>query len=506
MGGQRIVDVQAGFTEGLNAVSDPASLGASQARVLTNVSLTAYGSAQRRLGTQRLSAAQPNSGNPVTCGVYWPSQNKFVIGSGSNLYQGTFVSIPVTWSQVAAANGLITDGRSFVVFTDTSGNEVVYIASDNLSKLDSSGTFTGAISGTPAVTGLVVYNNRLWGWIAGSNALYFSNLASAAGSIGGDSLGVGASSGGQINVVTFGASGIYKCAVIGSSLLIFHQRGISRLTGFGLSDITVQPQAVTPDFSIVGPWAVTTYNGMGWAVGFQGLAAVTENGVQLVGTPSKPDPLPAILAANAIAANDVSVAYNPTTQEVWVAHNSGVYVYNTILGSWAGPWQNVYSTPPVNCFIQYPGGVLASSFTEPFVAFGDGLGWLLQTNIGYRDSVTSAGTGGQTYLMSVQCRRLFGQSPLEPGGARAYAKSWRWANVLAQLAAVGAGNAPVVTLSSQYGGSSTFTVSPVANVQQPYYVPAGGVGPYLDVTIADQIDGASEYAMVEVEGFYLGQR
>ena len=325
-------------------------------------------------------------------------QGKFVVVAGTNLYTGG-PTIPVTWTAVASAAGDVLTPGAMREFTGVSGIDTMYIAAGltGLKSLDSSGTYTNSISSTPNVTGLEVYNQRLWGWFfgnsVGSNALFFSNLANAAGSIGGDSLGVGASGGGQINIQTFGQSGIITCRVIGASLIIFHIQGISRLTGFGQSDITVVPQALSADFSIVGEDAIAIHEGIGWAVGANGLYRITEGAISPVGTPSSPDPLTKFTPNQ-----NVKCVYNPLTNEVWIASSGGVYAYHTILGSWSGPWNSAFSANPI--FMSFPGQPLNNHppyivLLQPFDSLLGHVPPLQCDQTVLRDYVHSDGTSGQ---------------------------------------------------------------------------------------------------------------
>ncbi len=124
---------------------------------------------------------------------------------------------------------------SFVEFRDAGNAEVVYIADGGLLNKWNGTTLT-EIANTLAVKQVVVFNQRLWG--AGNstypNSIFYSSLNN------GDDLGNATppAGGGQIIVRTFGDEQIIGLAPINTSLLIFHNRGISRLTGLGQDDIT----------------------------------------------------------------------------------------------------------------------------------------------------------------------------------------------------------------------------------------------------------------------------
>lgn len=516
---QPIQDRQQGFTGGLNNVSDPATLDPTQARQLVNCALTVYGAATKRGGTQEMSASRPNGSNAIAGGAWWPTQLKFVIVAGFNLYTGG-ATIPVTWTSIGSAVGNMLSAGAMRPFLGSSSIDTMYIADGDavgLKSLNSAGAFTDGISGTPPVNGIEVYNQRLWGWFFGSstgnNSLYYSNLSTATNSIGGDSLGVAASGGGVILVQTFGESGIITSRVIGASLLIFHIRGVSRLTGFGQSDITVTPQSVSADFSIVGAQAVVVYNGVGWAVSMLGLYVITEGGTTPVGTPARPDPLPqALMQATSNTTQSTGVSYNVLTNEVWVVVNGvGLYVYHTILQSWSGPWTGPYVNQSSIAFIAFPGDPLNNHL--PYTVFCDANGWPLKCDItSCQDYVTSSGSAGTGYAEVLQCHRQFGGSAYIAGteatlpvGA-SMAKSWRMANVLATLSS--SASAPTLTAATQYGGAVLVTLPAPTSQQQTYYTAIGGAGPYIDITITgtDLTGYPAEYASVDVEGFATGRR
>ena len=506
-----IQDRQAGFSGGLNTVSDPSAVAPNQAVQLVNTRLTAYGAALKRLGTKRTTASA--STHPIAGGSYWPALNAFVyFDSAGVVYVDSVFNL--TPSLGAPTFDSFGGSTPFVAGSQT---PVVYLADGtNLYKYDFS-TWTTVWSGTAVIRRMVVYNQRLWGWDylgtatpTVSGALYYSNLSTASGSTGGDSLAVGGSGGGQINVQTFGLSQILSCIVVGSSLMILHKKGVSRLTGFGQSDITVTPQALSDTDAIVGPDAVTEEDGVAWFASLRGLVQMTEGAVGLVGTPAVPDPLPAaFIAAVANSANLLltQVKYNAPRQEVWVmVPTVGLYVYHTVLGAWTGPWNGPYTNPgfcPI--FVKGDNTIYISDEPNNFMLVADQIGFAVT-----KDLVHSDATGGSAFTQVIQCHRMFGGSAYVAGtettlpvGA-SIAKAWRMANVLAIL--TNGATAPTITTASVYGGSNTQTfVAPTAG-EQTYYNAAGGAGPYLDVTITDTGTTPSQYAGVDVSGFALGTR
>lgn len=488
---------------------DPANVARpDQCLLLTNARVRATGRASKRPGTARTMAVAAILPSAAKSGIHWPSQNQIVVAcGGSGLYQGdSSAGLPTTYTSIAASTAAGTPG--FAIFTDGT-NETLYIADGTLQKY--TGAARSAPAGTPAVTGLCVYNSRLWGWTGTSNALYYSNLSTAVGSIGGDSLGVGASSGGQINVTTFGQSNIIACFTLGASLMICHERGVSRLTGFGQSDITVLPQSVSPEVGIVGPQAFTSFGSVAYVSTVQGLWRLEEGAADLLGTPDFPDPTvyPVTVAYNTASANTVQCVYNYATNEVWVTvmpsgvpAYAGTYVYNTITGRWYGPWNGRFAA--MNGYVSYRGysNAGAGSGKFPRILILDTARYVLDTEQStIKDDVSTLGVG-TAYTLTIQPHRMFGTVQGFPAGN--VAKSWSMVNVLASLTA--GATAPTVSVASVYGGTSTATFTTPDATEHVYYNAAGGAGPYLDVTITDTGTTASQYVSVDVEGQLTGRR
>lgn len=325
------------LTGGLNPVSDPAAVGPNQARQLTNARLSVYGSATRRGGTRKVLTAAVSASSTGNVGIYWPKFSKAVVIAGTT--QNLFTADPpnsftTTWTMTMSA-GTAFKALSVALFQDAT-TEVLYGESQagGLWKWDGT-TSTNVTAGTPSsVQGICVYDARLWGWhsTASTNSVFYSALNN------GDALGVASLGGGEIVVKTYGDAPIVACAPVGASLLIFHKIGISRLTGFGQSDLSVSPQPATKDIEICGPSAVTIYHNAAWVATMQGLYQVTEGGATPVGTPETPDPTIAAIAASTTP-DRIMVYANQNTFEIWVViPGTGVYCYHVLLGAWSGPW------------------------------------------------------------------------------------------------------------------------------------------------------------------------
>lgn len=519
MGRQRVRDQQAGFAGGMNAVSDPAFLRPDQARQLANFRLSTFGAALKRLGTQNVAAAAIttfDTQNSAYGGVYWPLQGKVyatAAATGSttmHLYSTTYGSFPRTWTDV----GALPQFRP-VLFTDVS-NEIMYYAGDNntaVYKFDGS-SIAALGGGTPMVKGLCVYNDRLWGWsgagasAAPGNFLYYSNLSSAVGSTGGDSIGDTAAGGGYIVVRTFGYSDIAACAPVNGTLLIWHARGISVLTGWGQDDVQVQPQALNATIGMGNATAdgVCVANqlstgDLAYFITDTGMYVTNGGYVKPLATPDKPDPTAALIAAGTTNPSKFIVRFNRQFNEVWVGIvGIGIYIYNAILESWSGPFTGTYASG-LRALYEVTDTAGNAKLWRTTYGGSAGAGAVVsecdRTSI-YKDDVASDSTGGTAVTATLQLHRMF-------AGDRLYSKTYRWVNVLAQLTS--GATAPVAACTTSIGGTSNHTFQNVTSVQQPYYLSPGGDGPYIDVTITDTgTTGQSLYELAEVEGNFLGQR
>ena len=508
-----IADSQDGFSAGLNTVSNDYALTASQMRRSDNVRLVDVGAATKRAGTQQTSAAAL-AAFPVKNGYTWRKDASTLLVSAlcnGSLFTTTYGAFPLTWTNHGGT--FATSTPTFAGFRDTSAN-VLYIATGGvLQKFD--GTTLTTLASAVQATGITVYHDRLWGWgVAGFlDSIYYSNLSSATSSIGGDSLGVGASSGGQIVVRTFGQQDVVACVPVNTSLLIFHRRGISRLTGYGQSDILSAPDAVTADVGLVGKEAVCVYNTVAYFVSERGVYVANEREVSPLGTAAKPDPvLPQLQSLTSANLAAVKCTFNRATREVWVQlPGIGIYLYHTILQSWSGPFVDGYLSPDTTCLFEAFDAsndpILLRGGTSGFVSLCDAPGF-------YLDNVVSDGTGGTTYNAVIQCHRMYSGDPTRADG-------YRWAAVLASLAGSAAVNVswntltdassyqiPAASGGTAWGGSTTTWGSGTWGVggQQPFYVPLSGTGPFVDITITDTGQAAAQYASVQVAGFSYGRR
>ena len=499
MAGKTLTDAQAGFAGGLNTIGDPSAIRPDQCVQMANARLTAIGAAKRRGGTRTCTSGLASGSVNGTHGLTGTSSGGVFVTSAGRLYTYTLpTSFSATWTLTITDRGTgfaYPDTSDIVVFTDGSTTSYYCSQTSGVGLTKWNGAAISSPAGATAASGVVVYNSRLWGWLA--NSIYYSAI------LNGDTLGIAASGGGQIVVQSYGTSDVLACFVVGSSLLIAQGVGISRLTGFGQDDISVSPQPLSKECIILGAKAFCVTTDAAYVATARGLYRVTEGDATLVGTPENPDPTPAAFTS-AILTQSTTLFYNPNTNEVWVAiMGVGTYVYNTLLGSWSGPWSGTYFAiaGTTTGRIPRPFTVQDSNTKSTRIVLPPWETTAQCTELDspdyYKDGVASAGTGGSAYTMTLQCHRMF-------AGDRRYSKAWRWIQVMA--ASLDSATAPTAVSYAINGGSTTMTFTSPITAQQIYYLGPGGVGPYLDVTISDGGTSASQYASVGVEGFFLGQR
>ena len=506
-GRERVFDQQPKFDGGLNNVSDDPSLLPNQMRKTVNARLTDYGAATKRGGTQRVSAALASAS--ILNGYTWRkdggTQELMAVANGL-LFTSTYGSFPLTWTTQSGALST-TVAPSFAQFRDPS-NDVVYIADGGLLNKWDGTTFTTNIANTASVGTIVVHNQRLWG--AGSTTFPDSIFYSALND--GMSLGNGANAGGQIIVRTFADETIVGLASINTSLMIFHRRGISRLTGYGQDDITVAPQGVTSDVGTIAKHSIVSIGNLGYFVSERGLYMVNEAEVAAVGTVEKPDPILApIRAMTSTQFDAIRSTFNRSTRELWISlPGFGIYVYHTVLRSWSGPWDTGYLSPATTTLFE-----TLNTAGLPVCLKGDASGFISLCDAPsiYLDNVAADGTGGTRYNLSVQLHRLY-------SGDDAQSKSLRFGYLTAQLNgsdscsvtwSTDASSGGYTLPPSSAGLWGTGTYGMVGGVwggpsSANYRVQLGGTGYYTDITIIDSGAALPVFSRFQLEGFTLGRR
>ena len=505
---EKVVDGQPTMEGGLNSISDDIALAPNQLRQTANGRLTDYGAITKRGGTQRISSAVL-SAHPVLNGFNWSkdsgAEEILAVANGA-LYTTTYGTFPRTWTAQSGALSTAV-APTFAQFRNTAGNDVVYIADGGLLNEWTGSALTINISGTVAVDTIQVHNERLWGCGNSSfpDSIFYSDFNK------GDTLGNGALGGGQVIVRTFGDEVIIGLASINTSLLIFHRRGISRLTGFGQDDITVQPAAVTADVGTIANKSIVASNNVAYFISERGLYRCNEMEVAPVGTPQQPDPLlPLIRSLSAAEFDNIRCIVNRATKELWISiPGIGCYQYHLVLNAWSGPWDNAYIAPDTTAFFE-----VIDDNGLPVILRGDNDGWvsLCDAPLIYTDNTSAAGTGGSTYALVAQMHRFY-------CGDDALAKALRWGYLTAQLK--GSKNCSVSWATDETAGQFQLPPSSAGiwslsedwdtgiwggSGSRNYRIPMGGSGYYVDMTITDSGAALPIFSRLQIETFALGRR
>lgn len=508
-GREKVLDQQPRFDGGLNSVSDDSALLPNQLRRAENARLTDYGAITKRGGTRRTSTSELAAAS-VLNGYTWRkdggTQQLMAVCNGL-LHTSTFgSSYPWTWTaQTGALSSSVAP--SFAQFQNGSA-DVVYIADGGLLNVWDGTTLSTDIAGTIAVETVTVHNQRLWGCgnSAFPDSIFYSSLNN------GSTFANGASGGGQIIVRTFADETVVGLASVNTSLLIFHRRGISRLTGYGQDDITVLPQGLTADVGTIAPKSIVSIGNLAFFISERGLYRCNESEVSPVGTVDTPDPtLSAIRSLSVTDFASIRSAFNRATRELWISiPDFGVYAYHTILQAWSGPWDTGYVTPATTAIFDS-----LDSNGLPALLKGDASGYVTVCDAPgvFVDNQLANGTGGTVYTMTAQMHRMF-------CGDEATAKSLRFGYLTAQLKGslatdvtwrtdIDAGAFTLPTTSSGTGvwgtgvwGSGTWGGASTKN----YRVQMGGTGYYIDVFIIDSGTAAPIFSKFQLETFALGRR
>lgn len=505
-GGTRLMDQQPLMSGGLNTISDDIALTATQLRKATNARLTDYGALTKRGGLQRTSSAALASVS-ILNGFTWRKDGgtqQIMAVCNARLFTGTYGTFPITYTQqTGTLSSSVTP--TFAQFRDGT-NDVVYIADGGLLNKWDGTALTTDIAGTQNLDIVTVHNERLWGCgnATAPDSIYYSALNN------GDSLGNGAANGGQILVRTFADETVVNLTSVGTSLLIFHRRGISRLTGYGQDDITVSPAAITSDVGLIAKHSVVSIGNMAFFLSERGLYRCNEADVMAVGTIETPDPLlPIIRSMTKAQFENIRACFNRATRELWITLPlKGVYVYHTVLNAWSGPFDGGYISPDTSCLFE-----TLDSDGLPVLLRGDVSGWLSlcdpdSVNL---DNVNANGTGGTRYTMNAQMHRFY-------CGDDALAKGFRWGYITANLRGsdqcsvrwnTDTGNYSYTLPASAFGvwgigawGTGFWSSGNSTN----YRVPMGGTGYFTDFEIIDSGEGNPVFSRVQIETFSLGRR
>lgn len=499
-------DVQASMAGGLNSISDDTALREDQLRKAINARLTDYGAVTKRGGTQRLTSAVL-SANPVLNGYTWRRDGatpQIMVVVNGVLYTATYGSLPMTFTSQSGTLST-TETPTFAQFRDGT-NDVVYIADGGALNRWDGATHTTNMAGTASTSAICVHNERLWG--VGSSTAPDSVFYSALND--GDTLGDAANGGGQIVVRTFGDETLVNCASVGASLLLFHRRGVSRLTGFGQDDITVTPEGITGDVGTIARHSVVVADTVCYFLSERGLYRANEQTVAPVGTRETPDPLlPLIRSLSATEFSAIRCVWNRATREVWVTLPTiGVYVYHTVLNAWTGPWTGGYLSPDTTALFE-----ALDTNNLPVILRGDASGWVSLCDAPgvNTDNAAANGTAGTAVTMLVQFRRFYcgddteakalryGYLTARLGGSSAMSVGWSGGTVASSYTLQ---PTTVGTWGTGTWGSGSWVGAGTANER----VEMWGNGYYFDVQVIDSGTGLPVVSRFQLQAFGLGRR
>jgi len=510
-----IRDGQGSFAGGLNTVSDDIALQPNQVRLAQNARLTEYGALVKRYGSVTLATA--NLGAAVRGGYSWNRDNGDVQGlavAGNTLYTINMLSNIGTqaWTARTTVALSTTVTPVFAEFVNHTGADAVFIADGGKLVYWDGTTMVRETSGAAhTATFITVHNQRIWGCGDSTypDSIFYSKLN--------DGSSFGHAGGGQIVVRTFADEKIIGLASVGSSLLIFHRRGISRLTGFGQDDTTVQPEGVSSQTGTIAPLSIVEADGVAYFLSDRGAFVASESSVAPLGTPTAPDPiLPLLQNLSTTTLANVRGVLSRRTQEIWwFIPGYGVYVYHLILRAWAGPWIGEYLTTAS----LWPS--LAGASAETYVIRGDTSGQVTVSDYvgAHSDGATTTSLdSGTPILMSVQLRRLY-------FGDDSVAKSFRFGYL---TAIVPGGSTVTVDWTSNFGSYPQKSITAAsgggvwdepgavwdvpgdiwgtAGGSQNYRIQMSGQGYYVDVTLGHSGYNEPIISRWSIDGVPLGRR
>lgn len=519
MGREVVLDAQPSFGGGLNVTADPSQMQPNQVREATNVRLSEFGGAGKRLGTVRLTLAALGGGQAIQNGATWyrVTNSKIMVVQNGYLYASGFSSPSALFSFststgnelttendltlfsestvtpfVSQGNGLATTGTpdfASFLYTAPADTECMYIADGGpLNRWDGT-TLELNLASTPSVTQIAVYNQRLFGVTGTNQSVYYSELND------GDTLGVGASGGGEAIIRTFGDQVTTGLAVSGSSLMIFHRSGISRWTGFTQDDIAIAAGAtgITSEVGTTNAFSIVEVSGQVYFLGPNGFYRVSEH------TPpeSISAPIDSIVRGwDGDTVAGVRGVHARNYHEIrWFVPDVGIMVYNYRLNAWSGPWDAGYLSPATTCHFE-------SEDNEGrfLILRGDASGWvtLCDADGAYLDNLTVNYTGGTSFTMSVQPHRFFAGDPMNE-------KAYRWGYLLMDPRGTDTVSVEWVTQSGSGSYAIDATSLAVTNAAV-FRVPLADRGEWIDLTIVDSGEADALYSRTEVQAFAMGRR
>jgi hypothetical protein len=387
------------FRGGMRSVGDVRDKDAHEAAFLQNWRVDPSGGLVVRDGSRLLSATAIGAPSTVRGLFYWQqatASDMTLAAANGHVYYTTDDGPPATWTDAGAglnANSSVT----FAAFRDSTGERVYIADGGQLNKFDGFAV-TSDIASTPSVDQVIVYNRRLFGF--SGQTLYWSALDD------GDTLGIAASGGGEAVIRTFGGGNIVGLAVVGRTLFILHEAGVSRFSGWTQDDIDIESgaSAVSNPVGAFDVGGIVSFGGYAYFVG-------ADSRVYRVGEAGGVELISEKITLEFPGGAATSTAY-PKYQEIWF-YSAGVgnpiYVYNVLLGAWytfALPSSTSYSAMA---------SVPKNNNDESTVMVGDAGGrvFFFGQTAPVDGTSAAAGTGGSAIVCQVDSRPLdFGDASL----------------------------------------------------------------------------------------------
>lgn len=511
MSRRKVEDYQDGFAGGLNTTATESQLKPNQFRRGENVHLSDKGAATKRRGSRYTHAAALGAGAAAYgCSFRTATAQELVVANGA-LYGGTY-SFGMSWTTIAGAGLSNSVVPRFAHFRDVGGNEVMYIADGGLLNRTNGTTLTTDLAGTPSVGVIEVYNQRLYGITGSDQTIYASSINN------GDTLGV-TGSGGIVAVVrTYGGQRLRALKNVGDSLLMFHTSAVSRFTGITQDDVAIEAgsQGVSGVEGTIAPGSIVVVEINGADLAFfltsDGLLySANSGGVSLVS-----DEIQSTLANLTVTEWDkVCAVHNRVRGEVWFyIPDSGAYVFNYRLKAWSGPFNTGFVSPAIRSL-----WATADGNSKQIILSGSSTGFVraLDVNGLYLDNVASDGSGGTSFAMALQLRRMYFRNESVNKVAR---RAWVLANLKGSVSASLRTQSLDATIDKNVvrnavaseslpWGSGTWGTGSwggTTSSERPYEVPQSLKGPYFDFTLSDDAAKEVSIARVVVEAHSLGRR
>ena len=131
MGREVVLDAQPSFGGGLNVTADPSQLQPNQVRDATNVRLSEFGGAGKRLGTVRLTTAALGSGQAIQNGVSWyrVSASEIMVVQNGDLYTSSFAPPSLPLDLVSSIGDFLATDTGLTIATAPATTPFVLSAS-----------------------------------------------------------------------------------------------------------------------------------------------------------------------------------------------------------------------------------------------------------------------------------------------------------------------------------------------------------------------------------------